>query len=138
APLPRKRPTQGTRAPLDAAGAELDLIEPDTGLVRLAHVSGDGELSLPGPTGQGGVPGARGINGLAIAQRRAVVTAEYLTDDRFAHTEDFDTFVANSGIHSVVVAPLFTDDGLLGVIKVSSTTRAAYTDEDRGVLEAVT
>jgi PAS domain S-box-containing protein len=131
-----KQVVDASRDLLDADRAELDLIEPDTGLVRLAHVSGDGELSLPGPTGQGGVPGDRGINGLAIAQRRAVVTAEYLTDDRFAHTEDFDTFVADSGIHSVVVAPLFTDDGLLGVIKVSSTTRAAYDDEDAGLMEA--
>src|SRR4030095_10035595 len=51
-------------------------------------------------------------------------------------TEDFDTFVAESGIHSVVVAPLFTDDGLLGVIKVSATRRDAYDDEDAALMEA--
>ena len=131
-----KQVVDASRDLLDAERAELDLIEPDTGLVRLAHVSGEGDLDRPGPTGLYGVPGDRGINGLAIAQRRAVVTADYLTDDRFAHTEDFDAFVTESGIRSVVVAPLFTDDGLLGVIKVSSTARDAYDDEDAALMEA--
>ena len=99
-------------------------------------MSGDGELDRPGPTGLGGVPGDRGINGLAIAHRRAVATGDYLTDDRFTHTDDFDAFVAESGIHSVVVAPLFTDDGLLGVIKVSAQDRDAYDDEDAALMEA--
>ena len=131
-----KQVVDASRDLLDADRAELDLIEPDTGLVRLAHVSGDGDLNRPGPTGLGGVPGDRGINGLAIAHRRAVVTGDYLTDDRFTHTDDFDTFVAESGIHSVVVAPLFTDDGLLGVIKVSAQDRDAYDDEDAALMEA--
>jgi GAF domain-containing protein len=131
-----KQVVDASRDLLDADRAELDLIEPDTGLVRLAHVSGDGDLNRPGPDRLGGVPGDRGINGLAIAHRRAVATGDYLTDDRFTHTDDFDTFVAESGIHSVVVAPLFTDDGLLGVIKVSAQDRDAYDDEDAALMEA--
>jgi PAS domain S-box-containing protein len=131
-----KQVVDASRDLLDAERAELDLIEPDTGLVRLAHVSGEGELDEPGPTGLYGVPGDRGINGLAIDHRRAVVTGDYLLDDRFTHTEDFDSFVEQSGIHSVVVAPLFTDDGLLGVIKVSSLARDAYDAEDAALMEA--
>ena len=121
---------------LDADRAQLDLVQPETGLIRWAHISGKGALGRPGPGATEGLPGDRGINGLAIGRRRAVVSADYLTDDRFAHVDDSDAFVRKSGLHSVVAAPLFTDDGLLGVIKVSTTRRDAYDDEDAALMEA--
>ena len=83
-----------------------------------------------------GIPADRGINGLAIGRRRAVVTGDYLTDDRFDHIAEADGFVRGMGLHSAVAAPLFTDDGLLGVIKVLATRRDAYDDEDAALMEA--
>ena len=83
-----------------------------------------------------GIPADRGINGLAIGRRRAVVTGDYLTDDRFDHIAEADEFVRGMGLHAAVAAPLFTDDGLLGVIKVLATRRDAYDDEDAALMEA--
>ena len=111
-------------------------MEPETGLIRSAHVSGEGELGTLGPGSQQGVPVDRGINGTAIAGRRAIVTGNYITDDRFVHVEDSDAFAERTGLRSVVAAPLFTDDGLLGVIKVTTTRRDAYDDEDAALMEA--
>jgi PAS domain S-box-containing protein len=105
-------------------------------MIRSAHVSGDGEFGAAVPTAVQGLPGDRGINGLAIAQRRAVISGDYATDDRFAHVDDSDDFVRRTRIHSVVAAPLFTDDGLLGVVKVGTTARDAYDAEDAALMEA--
>jgi PAS domain S-box-containing protein len=121
---------------LEADRAQLDLVDPATGMIRSAHVSGDGEFGAAVPTAVQGLPGDRGINGLAIAQRRAVISGDYATDDRFAHVDDSDDFVRRTRIHSVVAAPLFTDDGLLGVVKVGTTARDAYDAEDAALMEA--
>ena len=93
-------------------------------------------LGLPGPGAHQGIPMDRGINGAAIAHRRAIVTGNYLTDDRFVHVADSDAFAKRVGLHSVVAAPLFTDDGLIGVIKVATTLVDAYDDEDAALMEA--
>jgi PAS domain S-box-containing protein len=125
-----------SRGLLDAERAQLDIVEPGTGLIRRAHVSGEGDLGRPGPGAAQGLPADRGINGLAIAEGRAIVSGDYLTDDRFVHLDDSDAFVRDTELHSIVAAPLFTDDGLLGVLKVSTTRRDAYDDEDAALMEA--
>ncbi|MFL5775116.1 MAG: GAF domain-containing protein [Chloroflexota bacterium] len=121
---------------LDADRAQLDLVQPETGLLRFAHASGKGSFGAPVVASDEAVSAERGINGLAIARRRAVVTGDYLTDDRLQHVEDADAFAREIGLHSVVAAPLFTDAGLIGVIKVSATRRDAYDDEDAALMEA--
>ena len=125
-----------SRRLLGADRAQLDLVDPATGLIKSAHVSGEGMLGLPGPGAHQGIPMDRGINGAAIAHRRAIVTGNYVTDDRFVHVADSDAFAKRVGLHSVVAAPLFTDDGLIGVIKVTTTVRDAYDDEDAALMEA--
>ncbi|HET9345002.1 MAG TPA: GAF domain-containing protein [Candidatus Limnocylindrales bacterium] len=127
---------EASRDLLDADRAELDLVEPGSGLIRFTHASGDGASDRPGPVARDGIPADRGINGLAIARRRAVVSGDYLTDDRFDHIDEADAFVESLGLHSAAAAPLFTDDGLLGVIKVLATRRDAYDDEDAALMEA--
>ena len=124
------------RGLLDADRAQLDLVDPETGFIRQAYVAGEGALGVPGPGAAAGLPGDRGINGLAIAGRRAVVTRDYLTDDRFVHVAESDEFVRETAIHSAIAAPLFTDDGLLGIIKVATVRRDAYDDEDAALIEA--
>ena len=125
-----------SRRLLGADRAQLDLVDPATGLIKSAHVSGEGMLGLPGPGAHQGIPMDRGINGAAIARRRAIVTGNYVTDERFVHVADSDAFAERVGLHSVVAAPLFTDDGLIGVIKVTTTVPDAYDDEDAALMEA--
>ncbi|HEX5014501.1 MAG TPA: GAF domain-containing protein [Candidatus Limnocylindrales bacterium] len=120
---------------IDGECAQLDLVEPETGLLKFAYASDDGVFNMPSPTMEG-ASGEVGINGLAIARRRAVVTGDYVTDDRIQHEKGSDAFAGGTGLHSVVAAPLFTDAGLLGVIKVATTRRDAYDDEDAALMEA--
>ena len=127
---------EAARNLLDAERAQLDLVDAATGLIRRAYVAGDGPIGQPGPGATEGLPAERGINGAAIARRRAIVTGDYLTDDRFIHVTESDAFVGEHGIHSVIAAPLFTSDGLLGVVKVATTRRDAYDDEDAALIEA--
>ncbi|HSL32418.1 MAG TPA: GAF domain-containing protein, partial [Candidatus Limnocylindrales bacterium] len=127
---------EAARGLLDGDRAQLDLVDPDTGLIRNAYVAGDGELGRQGEAGTAGLPGDQGMNGAAISRRRAIVTGDYLTDDRFVHVEESDEFVRQTGLHSAIAAPLFTEDGLIGVIKVTTLRRDAYDDEDAGLLEA--
>ena len=124
------------RGLLDADRAQLDLVDPETGLIRSAYVAGEGELGAQRGPGIGGLPADQGINGAAIARQRAVVSGDYLIDDRFIHVDESDAFVRETGLHSVIAAPLFTEDGLIGVIKVSTLRRDAYDDEDAGLIEA--
>ena len=100
-------------------------------------MSGDGELGTPGPGAHQGIPIDRGINGAAIAGRKAIVTGDYVTDDRFIHVGGLRC------VRGAFRAPLgasqrrsITDDGLLGVIKVTTTRRDAYDDEDAALMEA--
>ena len=127
---------EASRRLLDAQRAQLDLVEPDTGLIRSAYVSGEGELGSAGPGAREGVPIDRGINGAAIRGRRAIVTGNYVADERFVHVPESDAFAERVGLRSILAAPLFTDDGLLGVIKIGSTRDDAYDDEDAALMEA--
>ena len=124
------------RGLLDAERAQLDLVEPETGLIRQTHVTGDGPLGAPGPGAAVGQPVDRGINSAAISGRRAIVTGDYVSDDRFVHVPESDAFARSVGLHSVIATPLFTDDGLLGVLKVTATRPDAYDDEDASLMEA--
>ena len=125
-----------SRQLLDADRAQLDLVQPGSALIRWSHVSGAGRYGLPLPGTDQGTPVDQGINAPAISQRRAIVTGDYLTEERFGHVPASDAFVRSLDIHSVVAAPLFTSDGLLGVLKVASTRRDAYDDEDAALMEA--
>jgi PAS domain S-box-containing protein len=125
-----------SRQLLDADRAQLDLVQPDSDLIRWSHVSGADDFGLPLPGTFGGTPVDRGINGPAIAQRRAIVTADYLNDERFVHVPESDAFVRSLGIRAVVAVPLFTSDGLLGVLKVATTRLDAFDDEDAALMEA--
>jgi PAS domain S-box-containing protein len=47
-----------------------------------------------------------------------------------------DAFVAETGLHSVVAAPLMSDADLLGILKVASVRIAAWDDEDAALMAA--
>ena len=121
---------------LDGARAQLDIIDPATGRIHWTKVSGEGEFggALPGTVAGGDA--MLGINGVAIAGRKVYISGDYLEDPRIRHVPESDEFVRSVGLHSVVAVPLLTDTDLLGVLKVSTTSRDAFDDEDAALMTA--
>ncbi len=120
---------------LHADRAQLDLMGPD-GFLREAHVAGTPEIA--------GVPGLDmaiepnvGMNALAIAAGDAVITADYLADDRFPHVPESDAYVATAGIRSVAAAPLIADGEVLGVLKANARRPDAFGPADGELLLAI-
>ncbi|HET7472728.1 MAG TPA: GAF domain-containing protein [Candidatus Limnocylindrales bacterium] len=125
-----------SRRLLNAERAQLDIVDPATGLIRWSRASGEGEfgMGLPGTTE--GTPAEVGINGVAIDARTAVITGDYLADPRIRHIPDSDGYVGRVGLHSVVAVPLLSDTDLLGILKVATIRPDAYDDEDAALMAA--
>lgn len=66
--------------------------------------------------------------------RQVEWTGEYLSDDRFRHTTARDAFVRESGIHSVIAAPLVHRDVVVGAITVYCNRVEAFGVQDAGLL----
>ena len=75
-----------------------------------------------------------GVSGLAITNRVVAVTGDYLTDERFEHTEERDAFVRDGGIHSVISAPLLQRGEVLGAITVYAERIDGFDATDAAVL----
>lgn len=77
-----------------------------------------------------------GMLGLAAAERRVVVTDDYLADARFVHVPDSDDLCRELGLASLVAAPLLSGGEVLGVLGVYSSRRAAFDEEDVALIAA--
>ncbi len=64
-------------------------------------------------------------------------TGSYLDDDRFEHTPERDAFVRESGIRSVIAAPLIHRDVVVGAITVYGDRPDAFGEADAGLLSAL-
>ena len=59
----------------------------------------------------GGLKPRQAVAGLAFAEQRPVMTADYLADDRFETTPEIEAFVRRAGIRAVIAAPLTGEGG---------------------------
>ena len=123
---------------LGAAGAMIDLI----GTSAMADVWASRD-SIDSPSAHLGLlshaaltPDA-GVSGRSMQTRQVEWTGAYLEDDRFAHTEERDSFVRASGIKSVIAAPLVHRDVVLGAITVYGDRPDAFDAEDAALLAAL-
>ena len=128
--------TDSARRLLNGERSQLDIVDPATGLIRWTTASGDGIFGGDLPGTHEGVAAEIGINGAAIEARTVVITGDYLTDERIHHIPESDAFVAETGIKSVVAAPLMSDTDLLGILKVAATRADAWDDEDAALMAA--
>ena len=112
---------------LDADGAFLYLLDPDTGTLHFTHSAGIvdpepghwiRELQLPMGTG---------MFGKAVAERRVVVTKDYVNDTSFSHATGPDRFVDEVGLSSLVVAPLVAGMEVFGALGTFSRRPDAFT-----------
>ena len=69
------------------------------------------------------LPVGVGMFGKAVADRRVVVTGDYVADERFVHADATDSFVDEIGIRSMVVAPLTAGDEVFGALGTFSQHR---------------
>ena len=128
--------TDSARKLLSGDRSQLDIVDPATGLIRWTNASGEGAFGGDLPGTRRGVSAEVGINAVAIGQRRVVVTGDYLADERINHIPESDAFVYNTGLRSVVAAPLMSETDLLGILKVATTRLDAYDDEDAALMAA--
>ena len=78
-----------------------------------------------------------GMTGKAIAERRPVITGDYLNDTRFVHKPGPDRYTAELGLPSAIVVPIFDGDEPLGALLAESTVPDAFTEADASRLEVL-
>ncbi|MEA2578313.1 MAG: hypothetical protein QOD78_1901, partial [Chloroflexota bacterium] len=122
---------------LQADGARIDLVDPDSGLLRWAYASGalqpDDEIWPDDPD----ETLDQGISGQAVVQSRPFWTGDYQRDERFPHGRGADTYVDATGIRSVMAAPLVGESGAFGALTTFTDRADAWGEAEGGVLEAI-
>ncbi len=78
-----------------------------------------------------------GVSGRSMQTRQVEWTGAYLEDERFTHTEERDAFVRDSGIASVIAAPLIHRDIVVGAITVYGDRPDAFDAGDAALLAAL-
>jgi PAS domain S-box-containing protein len=78
-----------------------------------------------------------GMTGKAIAERRPIITGDYLNDTRFVHRPGPDSYTAELGLPSAIVVPIFDGDEPLGALLAESTIPDAFTEADASRLEVL-
>lgn len=118
-------------------GARIDLIESGSGLLRWAYASGavrpDDEIWPDDPD----ETLEQGISGQAVIHGRPFWTGDYQRDERFPHGLGADTYVEQSGIRSVIAAPLIGEGGAFGTLTVYTGRTEAWGETDALLLEAI-
>ena len=82
---------------LEADGALLDLVDPDTGKIRWAHDAGSIDEASRQLLRALEIEAGEGMFGRAIATGEVHVTGDYLGDGTFVHAEGSDEFVREDG-----------------------------------------
>ena len=77
------------------------------------------------------------MTGKAIAERRPIITGDYLNDTRFVHKPGPDRYTAELGLASAIVVPVFDGDQPLGALLAESTIPDAFTEADASRLEVL-
>jgi PAS domain S-box-containing protein len=122
---------------LQAEGALLYLIDAADGTLHLAHDAGITERAGRTWARQLRVPLGSGVFGRAVAERRVVATGDYPQDPDFPHVTRADRYVRQSGIRSVIAAPLVDGPAAFGALGVVSTRENAYGMAETALIRAL-
>lgn len=138
------------REPADVLQRTLDeavrLLDADGGRIELVHERGELhwafghsaiDLPIEREVGEQPVSADEGVSGRAVAERRVVLTGDYLADQTFTHAEAPDRYIRQHGIRSVMSAPLIGDEDAIGSLTVHSQTREAFDLADAELLEVL-
>ncbi|HEU4673870.1 MAG TPA: GAF domain-containing protein [Candidatus Limnocylindrales bacterium] len=122
---------------LRGEGGRIDVVQPDSGLLRGLYLAGD---SPPSAEVWPETPDERpedGIAGQAVVRNGVVRTGDYLADASFPHASGVDAYVRASGIRSVIAAPLPGEAGPFGALTVYSAAAGAFEAADEPTLAAL-
>ena len=122
---------------LEADGAMVYLIDPETGHQRFAHDAGiDKPRTRAWIRSLSLAPGV-GMFGRAVVERSVVITSDYRADPSFRHASKTDRIVDDLGIKSMVVAPLKAGDEVFGALGTFSRHADAFDAADVALVRSL-
>jgi len=121
---------------LRADGGEMDLVDSAGRGLRLAYSHNAPEQG-PESTSPDFTEPDQGMAGRALKEGRVVLTGDYLNDRSFNHTPEADAWIRESGINSVLAAPLIGESGPLGAILMDARRPDAWNADDADLLGAL-
>ncbi|NDL57167.1 GAF domain-containing protein [Phytoactinopolyspora mesophila] len=78
-----------------------------------------------------------GLGGLVAATARPYVTANYFTDDRFAHTELIDSAVREEGLVAILGVPLELNGQVIGVLFAANRRERPFAQAEIALLRSL-
>ncbi len=122
---------------LRADGAIIDLLDPESGMLRWAYDAG----IEPGPRRDWlrsiELQVGEGVFGRAVADGRVFATGDYLPDARFRRGQGPTRFVTEFAIRSNMAAPMPGESGPLGALGVWARRADAWDAGDEATLQAL-
>jgi PAS domain S-box-containing protein len=122
---------------LEADGAMIYLLDPESGILRLAHDAGIADVQRRSWVRRLRVALGAGMFGVAAAERRVVLTHDYPNDRSFTHSPDADRFVKEVGLCSMVTAPLVAGDRVFGALGTFANRPNAFGEADVALVRAL-
>ncbi|HEY3523358.1 MAG TPA: GAF domain-containing protein [Candidatus Limnocylindrales bacterium] len=122
---------------LGGEGGRIDVVQPETRLLRGLYLAGD---RPPSEDLWPDTPDERpddGVAGQAVRRDAVVRTGDYLADASFPHASGVDAYVRATGLRSVIAAPLPGDGGPFGALTVYSGRPDAFDAADEPTLGAL-
>ena len=113
---------------LRARFARLRLRAPDGALAGVAH-AGIAEPDVVFPPGVG-------VAGQAVAEGRAVRSADVLADSRFTLTDEVRRLLVDSGARAIAGAPLRVRGEIIGSLTIGDVPGREYSDDELALLQA--
>jgi hypothetical protein len=118
------------RTLLGADTAYLTLHDPDRGDTYMRVT--DGSVSARFQSLR--LPMGAGLGGLVAQTATGYVTADYLADDRFRHTDEIDSGVREEGLVAILGVPLRLGEQVLGVLFAANRSRRPFAREEVALL----
>ncbi|HKG56842.1 MAG TPA: GAF domain-containing protein [Candidatus Limnocylindrales bacterium] len=122
---------------LEADGAMIYLLDPSDGVLHFAHDAGIANLHSRRWVRRLELRLGQGMFGVAVAERRVVVTTDYAADESFEHGPATDRFVDEVGLRSMIVAPLVAGDRVFGGLGTFSRHRNAFSDAQIALVKSL-
>jgi hypothetical protein len=119
-----------TRALLRTDVAYLTLYDPDGGDTYMRATSG----SISATFQSARLAFGDGLGGLVAKTRKPYWTANYWSDERFAHTRAIDGAVNEEGLIAICGTPLIVDDHFVGVLFAANRSSRPFTRDEVALL----